>query len=226
MPMEQSSPWICADLEQWSSLVREYQPVMLKKNAVLYQQEDPPRFVYIVKSGRICVTSYQIDGGEKQLFIAEKGTLFGEDSCLMGLPYFATAVAIVDTAVYAIPFGRLQEAMHQDSKVSDQVMQMLCRKNLVLLQQVRELSSADAFQRVAQVLVNLCRQYGEEKGGCVRIAIRFTHQDVANLINASRVTVSNVFNALSGEGILEKREGHFYVRKLELLEQLARGEQC
>ena len=86
-----------------------------------------------------------------------------------------------------------------------------------------EFSSADAFQRIAQVLVNLSRRYGESEERGVRICIRFTHQDVANLIHVSRVTVSNVFHILIKQGILEKRDGKWWIKKPELLSLIAEG---
>lgn len=212
--MEEASPWLSGELKDWSVLVGDAVPSTVRKNEILYSQEDEAKKIYIVESGRICVTSYQMDGGEKQIFIAEQGALFGEDACLMGLPCLATAVAIVDSAVYNIPFAKVKEAMKNDWDLSLKVMQMLCRKNLILLQQVRELSSSAAVQRVAKVLVNLSRQYGKVEDGDVCIGIRFTHQDVANLIKASRVTVSNVFQTFMADGILEKRSGRFWIKDM------------
>jgi CRP-like cAMP-binding protein len=223
MFMEELSPWISAELGQWDSFLEGQVPRMLKKNTVLFQQADSSCFVYVVKSGRIRITSFEGDGNEKQLFIAEKGAMFGESSCLMGLPRPAAAVAIVDSQVYAAPYERLEEAMRRDFELCRRVMQMISRKNMVLLHQVMELSLADAFQRIAQVLVNLSRQYGVPEREGIRINIRFTHQDVANLIHASRVTVSNVFQVLMGEGILKKCEGRFWVVRPERLQELAEG---
>ena len=64
--------------------------------------------------------------------------MFGESSCLMGLPRPAAAVAIVDSQVYAAPYERLEEAMRRDFELCRRVMQMISRKNMVLLHQVWE----------------------------------------------------------------------------------------
>ncbi|MFQ7853998.1 MAG: helix-turn-helix domain-containing protein [Flavonifractor plautii] len=60
--------------------------------------------------------------------------------------------------------------------------------------------------------------------GGVRISIRFTHQDVAGIINTSRITTNKVMKRMEEEGILLKREGRYILRALPALERLARGE--
>ena len=102
----------------------------------------------------------------------------------------------------------------------------MCRKNSISFNQVLELSFTQSVQRVAQLVVHLCNQYGvKEDMGAVRIDIRFTHQDVSSMINTSRVTVSNVFSLFADEGILEKVNGLFVVTDFGKLESLASGEE-
>ena len=101
----------------------------------------------------------------------------------------------------------------------------LCfRKNTVLLGQVRELSFDQAERRIARTLLNLAAQYGRPCPEGVRISIRFTHQDVAGIINTSRITTNKVMKRMEEEGILLKREGRYILRALPALERLARGE--
>ena len=58
----------------------------------------------------------------------------------------------------------------------------------------------------------------------MRTPIRFTHQDVAGIINTSRITTNKVMKRMEEEGILLKREGRYILRALPALERLARGE--
>lgn len=221
--MQELSPWIGGETEGWNRLLEGAAPRLWRRNQVLFQQGDEAGFVYVVKSGRVCITSFQQDGTEQHLFIAEQGSMFGEEFCLSQLPYLISAVAIVDAMVYALPFSWVEERMAHDPQLSRQIMASLSRKNLMLLHQVMAYASADALQRIAQVLVNLSRQYGKSGELGEHICIRFTHQDVANLIHVSRVTVSNVFNTLTRQEIIERKDGKFWIRKPELLVKLAQG---
>ena len=221
---EETSPWINMDLSCWEALIRDRKTVFFRKKAFLFHQDDPAAAVYIVRSGRIRITSYQVDGEEKQFYIAEKGCLIGEASCILKHPHSTSALAIVDTEVYCIPQAELEESMKADWELTRTVMRTMCRKNSISFNQVLELSFTQSVQRVAQLLIHLCNQYGiKEDNGSVRINIRFTHQDVSSMINTSRVTVSNVFSLFAEEKIMEKINGSFVVADIKVLEDLASG---
>lgn len=224
MEQEYTSPWIRIHPGNWSDLVPNRMPVLFKRNTMLYQAGELSETIYIVESGRVRITTYQSSGAEKQLYIAEQGSLFGESSCFTHGSYDATAVAIVDSMVYCIPWEEAREAMRANWSLTEQVIQVICRKKAILQKQVLELSFADAMQRIAQMLLNLAGEYGQRQpDDSIRISIRFTHQDVANLTNTSRVTVSNVFQILIGRDMLSKKDGNFHLKNTELLRELAGG---
>lgn len=217
------SPWIRIDLKEWEPLINGYTPVLYRKKSFLFHEEDPSSFVYIIKSGRVRLTSFRSDGSEKQFFIAEEGCICGEGGCLMRHPHESSAVAIVDTEVYRISSQELELAMKQDWHLTNLIMQVFCRKNSILANMVLELSFTQSLQRIAQLLINLTRQYGtKEESGC-RINIRFTHQDVASMINTSRVTVSNIFTIFYERGLLKKEGGCFILCNPEAMEAIATG---
>lgn len=221
---EDISPWISMDLSCWDILTQNRKPVLFHKKAFLYHQDDSAASVYIVRSGRVRITSYQANGDEKQFYIAEKGCLIGEASCILKHAHGTTAVAIVDTEVYCIPQGELEALMKANWSLTQRVIEVMCRKNSISFNQVLELSFTQSIQRVAHLLIHLCNQYGvKDDNGDTRIDIRFTHQDVSSMVNTSRVTVSNVFSLLAEEGILMRVKGLFVVLDINRLEDLASG---
>lgn len=219
----QNSPWVSFDMKIWKPLISNMKPVRYKKNQFVFQQEQPAQFVYIIGTGRVRITSFHLDGTEKQYYIAECGCMIGETSCFLCHNHATFAVAIVDSDIYCVPFEMLKEEMKKNWELSMQVMQVTCRKNNTLLQQVTELSFAQALQRISQALVNLGHEYGKPVNGGLKINIKFTHQDVANLTTASRVTVSNVFNTLADRNLIIKQDGYFVLLDTKKLEAYARG---
>lgn len=155
----------------------------------------------------------------------ERGALCGESACLQRQPHASAALAIVDTWAYAVPRLAMLEALREDWALNQRFLELCFRKNTVLLGQVRELSFDQAERRIARD--------PPQSGGPVwaalpgrgwRISIRFTHQDVAGIINTSRITTNKVMKRMEEEGILLKREGRYILRALPALERLARGE--
>ena len=115
----------------------------------------------------------------------------------------------MDTWAYAVPRLAMLGALREDWALNQRFLELCFRKNTVLLGQVRELSFDQAERRIARTLLNLAAQYGRPCPEGVRISIRFTHQDVAGIINTSRITTNKVMKRMEEEGILLKREGRY-----------------
>ena len=156
-------------------------------------------------------------------YIAEQGTLFGERSSLLGESHMTTAVSIVDSSVYAIPINIFQDRLAASPALNQAVLQILCRKNSLLVGRLLSHSSSDSLQRIAQVLLDMVHAYGTETESGCEISIRFSHQDVANLLHISRVTVTKAFQTMSQDGILRRNQGHILICDRKKLEHLAQG---
>lgn len=221
--VSETSPWISCNLACWEPLIRNIKPVLYKKKSFLFHQDDPASFTYIVKNGRVRITSFSVDGAEKQLYIAESGCCCGEIACIMGLPHTSSALAIVDTYVYSVAAAELIQTIKENWDINMRIFNTVFRKNMVFCNQILELSFSQSVERTARLLLNLCKQYGvQEENGC-RINIHFTHSDVASMINASRVTVSNLFAWMMENGYLDRRDRYIVVTSIEKLESLAEG---
>ena len=51
-----------------------------------------------------------------------------------------------------------------------------------------------------------------ERGGWTELGLVLTHEDVAALVNATRVTVSYAFGQLRDEGMLRGSRGRYFVK--------------
>ena len=226
MNHQESSPWIRSDIEVWKDLIADKTPMSYKKNSMIFSQEQPSEFVYIVASGRVRITFYGYSGAQKHIYIADVGTMIGDLAFLQGSNQVASAIAISDCEIYMIPYQKLQVAMRENWSVMQALMESMCRKTRTLMSQIITLSFSDSTQRVAQSLLNLASVYGVPTRSGTRIAIKFTHQDMAYLINSSRVTVSKVFGVLSEKGIIFKQDGFFTITDKDYLFRMVQGEPC
>ncbi len=208
---ESRSPWIRGELARWQQLIEGKTPERVAKNTLLYSQGQTADRVYIVAKGRVRVTSFAGGGGEKQLYIAEEGSIIGEESCILHEGYSASAVTIVDCLLYPVSAVDLVRTMWHSDNITEMVLKLLCRKNVALQNQVLQLSFSQALPRIAQTLLDLGREYGESLPNGRRISIRFTHQDVANLLGVSRVTVSNAFRHLEDKKLIRRHSGRFLI---------------
>lgn len=221
MQVAEISPWLRLELGPLMSLIDGQTVIHLRHKQPIFHQGDIPSAVYVVKSGRVCITSYSRTGMEQQLYIAEQGALFGEHSCLLEAPHMTSSISIVDSSLYAVPARTFLTRVRENPSLNQAVMQIMCRKNSMLIGRLLSQSSSDSLQRIAQVLVDMAKEYGVPSEYGLEIAIRFSHQDVANLLHTSRVTVAKSFQNLSRLGIVLRRQNQIYICDLKQLERIA-----
>ena len=102
----------------------------------------------------------------------------------------------------------------------------LCTNLSLRLRQIsaqrRILGLANPLQRVAAQLQVLMRQ---DFGSPANVPNTPTHQELAIMINASRETVSRVFQLLQGRGIVERQGNDLRVDNPDFLRDIAAGRQ-
>lgn len=218
---ELSSPWVCGNPKGWEGLFDDAHTSIVSRNELLYRQGDRVGRVYCVMRGRLRIFSTLPGGGEKQLYIAEEGSVCGEEECLAGVPMATSALAILETEVAAISREAFLSAVDGRPELVRRLLDYEVRKSFLYRHQVLALSSTSAEGRVAQALLNLAWVHGVRGPRGCRLRIRFTKGEMAGIVGASRVTVSNVFSELEREGVVESVEGHYVIRDLDRLRSLA-----
>ena len=223
MQLDNFSPWLRLDADLLQPLLVDQSPLHFKRKQTIFYEGDSPSNVYVVKEGRVCITTYSQSGAEQQLYIAEKGALFGEHSCLLGIPHTTSAISIVDSELYSIPFSVFSSKLEESPLLTHHILQIICRKNSLLIGRLLSQSSSDSLQRTSKVLLDMAQEYGREDSEGLEISIRFSHQDVANLLHTSRVTVTKAFQTLAHEGIIIRKHNHIVICDYDKLFDIASG---
>ncbi len=208
-----TNPWVKLSPDEWETLTEGLYPTRFDKNTIIYHQGDHLHFAFIVKRGRVRLSYYSETGEEKGILIAEENCMFGEAAALPGYPTYYTATAIVDCELYLIPIPKLITTIKSDSEFSLKLIMLMARKMRIYSAQEIELSFTEAYTRTCHALLYIADIYGTKTNEGILINNRFTHQELANMIHASRVSVANVFSELTQSGIIAKQEGHYIILK-------------
>ena len=75
--------------------------------------------------------------------------------------------------------------------------------------------------RLATLLMNLGKRFGENDGVGTLIDVRLTHQDLANMIASTREAVSKVMSELQRDGVIESRNRRIVIINGEALAEHA-----
>jgi CRP/FNR family cyclic AMP-dependent transcriptional regulator len=194
-----------ADLEEqdikalMSMLTRRRYP----KDSVIFFEHDPGDSLYLIVSGRVRVTILADDGREIVLAVLGEGDFFGEMSLLDNEPRSATAIAMEDTEVLIIHQKEFFSIVEKRPPILIKLLSVISARLRKANHQIGSLALLDVYGRVARVLLDLAQEQGTRlKDG--RISFRRpTHQEIANMIGATRETVSRMISDLHRQGYIE-----------------------
>jgi CRP-like cAMP-binding protein len=89
-----------------------FEHVAYSKGERVFEEGTSPSHIYVVLSGRVKIVA-DIDRNPLELVAFESGKCFGETSAIGIEPHSATAVAVEDTCLMALP-GRALHALYKD----------------------------------------------------------------------------------------------------------------
>lgn len=215
------SPWIDNLNFNWSSLYQYSNEVDVPKGSVLYHCGDVINYVYIILKGRVQLNLLNEEGKEKTVaIIGEKG-LLGEYKKAGNTTYVTNAVTVSHTTLIKIEKTTFESILIQDSFLAQQRLEMLSIKVELLANASLDLSFNNSFSRVVQMFLFLANDYGKVVNkDVIKILITFTHQEIADLIGTTRVTVASVIKSLTSQKIIKKEKKHYYILDINKFQDL------
>lgn len=162
---------------------------------------DPSERIYIIKRGRVKLSKYSPEGKEQILALLQSGDVFGA-LALVGGQENVHVEAFEETVVCSLRLEDFFAIVRAHPEIVLRLLKLLARRLEIAEREVEELVFQDVPGRLASLLLRLAREYGEPAPGGVRISLRLTHQDLANMIGATRETVTSVLGRFRTQGLL------------------------
>jgi CRP/FNR family transcriptional regulator len=205
-----------------AGIERVAQSKFLSRAAVLFSEGHAARGVYVLCSGSAKVSICSADGKKLIMRIARPGDVLGLYAGLTGRPFEATAEMLEPGRVSFVSRRDLVELIsHQEAfglglvqLFSEQFSEYVDHARLLLL-------SESATEKLARLILKWSRDFGELTAGGVRLRILLTQEEIAQIIGASRETVTRLFSALKREHIIGIRAGSLLIRNRAALASLA-----
>jgi CRP-like cAMP-binding protein len=166
--------------------------------------------LWVVCRGIVQLSTLYDNGDEALLGLASPSMPFGLPLALIR-PYQATALSDVDVLRLTV----------QEVEESPVLAQGIFRHIVRRLQQTEAILTMIGYRRVEDRLRHLIllleQQVGHPCEGGVRITVRLTHQQLANAIGTTRVTVTRLLNQMREEGWLTiDRHRHLIILQSKL----------
>ncbi|NLO88989.1 MAG: Crp/Fnr family transcriptional regulator [Clostridia bacterium] len=178
--------------------VRKY-----RKNMIIFIEGEYGNELYFIKKGSVKISKLLEDGSEKILHFLKEGDIFAEVLLLGGGEYPATAEAIEDAEIGIIENELLEELLRKNGEITLKILKVMAERLRRAQYHIRDLALRDAYGRLTSVLLDLGEEYGEKTQRGVKISLKLSQQQLANLVGTSRETVARILGVWRKEGIIK-----------------------
>lgn len=166
------------------------------KGDVIVYQDDPGDTFYIVVSGRVKVTLLNEDGKEIILSILKGGDFFGELSLLDDEPRSASVLAVEDATLFLLTQRQFHQLITAYPDMLRKVLMEMCARLRRADEKIESLAFLDVYGRAFSVLQQLAHDRGIKTRNGIEILNAPTHQELSNMVGASREAITRIIKIL------------------------------
>ena len=192
------------------------------RGALILGPDSNPDLIYLVKAGRVKISTFSLQGKEQILALLERGDVFGELA-----PAEARVPAHVEAFDHAIVCTLHRtvfvEILRHTPEVGVRVIRALARRLRAAEQEIEDLALRSVPGRLAALLLRLAEEYGEPQDHGIRLSLRLTHQDVAHMVGSTRETITALINRFRDEGLITVDHRVLVILERDRLRQIASG---
>jgi CRP-like cAMP-binding protein len=182
------------ELQKFAELTRERS---YPRGSVILFQDDPGDSLFVLRVGRVKVVLIGEDGREVILGVLEPGAHFGELALIDDQPRSAHVIAMEDAQLLILRREDFRRRVEANPTVAWALLTELSRRLRRADNKIGGLVLLDVPGRIARLLLDLA----DETGGTT-IDKPLTHQTIAQMIGASRETVSRAMKEFQDAGLI------------------------
>ncbi|AGL00793.1 Crp/Fnr family transcriptional regulator [Desulfoscipio gibsoniae] len=181
---------------------------------------DPADRVCLIESGWVKI--FRINGDGRYVTVGSirrPGELMGLAESLHGVERTCNAGAITDVKLVTVYREAFIELLESETTIALKVAKLLALRMRDAESGVHEMVTRHVSSRLALLLLKIAEGCGQQVEDGVRIEPRFTHEDLAAMIGATRQTVTSILSAMREQRCLEIDDGIIKITDWQQLER-------
>jgi CRP/FNR family transcriptional regulator, cyclic AMP receptor protein len=180
-------------------------PRNYRKSQTIFSQGDRADAVFFVERGKVKLTVLSQQGKQAVIALLGPGNFFGE-GCLAGQPVrMATATAMTDSSIVALPKQTTIRALHEDAEFSELFTTYLLSRNIRIEEDLVDQLFNSSEKRLARILL-LLANFGKE-GRPERVVPKVSQETLAEMVGTTRSRVSFFMNKFRKLGFIAYNGG-------------------
>jgi CRP-like cAMP-binding protein len=172
--------------------------------ALLHEGQIADR-IFVLRAGRVKITSTTAAGREVVLAFRGPGELLGELAALDGHPRSASVVALEPVEVLALAPADFSTFLAEHPAAALKLLRMLSRRLREANTRQIEFAAQETLGRVATRLVELSERFGERHDEHIEIALPISQEELAGWVGASLESTVRALQTMRTLGWIETR---------------------
>lgn len=192
-----------------------------KKEELIFNAGSLVDNVYILVDGRVKIYQLSPVGKEVILWFCFPGEIFGLAEILQSRRREVYSQACSDVDVLVINNNQFKSFLLDHPKVALNVIDWLSCRLRELGDILLNLAADDVTSRVIKLITRLSARYGKQYNEGIYLDIPLTHQEMADMIGASRQTVTAVLGKLRRKGELRIENRFIFIQSPDWIESIS-----
>jgi CRP-like cAMP-binding protein len=214
---------IFADLApaQQAQIERAISVAAYPSGQIFYAPEEEGDRLYLLRRGRVRIYKLSPEGRALTLLILEPASIFGEMALSQEWVHDSFAESMTECVVGIIRRDDMRRALNTNPAVTLRFMNIMSRRLRALERKLADIAFKSVPQRLATVLLNLAEsQAAQATTGMPPAVVRYTHQQLAEMIGSYRETVTKAIGEFRETGLIRVEEEAIYLTDLPRLQEL------
>jgi len=191
--------------------IRDYE-----RGDYLWKEGDPADALTLIVRGRVKIVR-QAETGDVILEIFGEGEPVGSIAVYNYMPYPASAIALEDVSVLALPRRDYFELLDRQPEFARGIIRELTRLTVALTRKLAEARGQRVEVRVAQLFLALGDRMGKPVEGGIEVPLQLSRQEIADLVGTTVESAIRVMSRWGRENLIVTREKSFLVPSRERL---------
>jgi len=192
------------------------------KRDVIFREGDPTEFFHIVKEGTVKCVKSSPEGKECTLKMLMPGDLFCCDAAAFeGARHPGTAQPMGNVSILRMNKKSYFEMLRRNPEAAIEVIKHLGNRLNEAQEKAKVLALDRADQRLASLLVELATKSGVKDPQGIKLPMRMTRQDMANMVGTTTETAIRIMSRFKRDRLVSGTATRLIIRDLAGLKSLA-----
>lgn len=189
------------------------------KNYTLFHVGDVADCCYYIEDGAVVSFEYTASGGEHVFSSNRSGTMILIPSMLVTHVLTLNFKTSVASKLIKIKKEVLFSVIAEEPDMAADLLCALSHRLIGTIEQFRERGNYSVPWRVCKFFLFVAGQSGVEYDGKIMIQSKISQQEMANRLQANRVTVARAIRELKDLGLVEYINGYYCIRDSEKMKR-------